>query len=116
LETIIFFFLQLRYRDGNYIIQGRETWCEMSLSGGGWELVAFAEGSASSPWPATNNDLKADSISSGVYDPEWVVKSMFKICVTRIVVIIVQVDNCSSFFFYCVLCNYTFQTNPNSVH
>ena len=79
METILFFLLQLRYRDGNYIIQGRETWCEMSLSGGGWELVAFAEGSASSPWPATNNDLKADSISSGVYDPEWVVKSMFKI-------------------------------------
>ena len=58
-------------RDGTYYVNGRETWCEMSISGGGWELVAYATGKSASSWPNTNNDLKADGTSSGTYDPEW---------------------------------------------
>ena len=36
-------------------------------------------------------------------------------CATKIVVIIVLLDSFSAFFFYCVLLNHTFQTNPNTV-
>ena len=39
--------------------------------------------------------------------------NLVKLC-TIVVVIIVKMIFMSSFFFYCLLCNHSFQTNPNS--
>jgi hypothetical protein len=57
-------------KSGAYYINGRNTYCDMEIHGGGWELIANAAGTGA--WPNFGDtNFEPDATSYGSYDDHW---------------------------------------------
>ena len=57
-------------KSGSYYINERDTFCDMEIHGGGWELVANAGGTGN--WPNFgDSNFKTDVSTIGLYDDMW---------------------------------------------